>query len=235
MTRPVRIFRHVACEGPGYLGTVLERRGIPYEIVAIDRGEPVPADLDEVAALVFMGGPMSVNDDLPWIQAELELIRRAEARDLPLLGHCLGGQLLAKALGGQVGPNPVKEIGWLPVSLVPGEKASDWLAGLPAQFTPFHWHGETFTLPDGASRLLESPHCPNQAFVRGNVLGFQCHVEMTAEMVSEWARLYADEIRDPSPTVQSAAQMTEHLDAHVAASQAVADHLYARWLATLDL
>jgi GMP synthase-like glutamine amidotransferase len=235
MIMPVRIFRHVACEGPGYLGTVLERRGIPYEIVAIDRGEPVPADLDAVTALVFMGGPMSVNDDLPWIQAELELIRRADERDLPLLGHCLGGQLLAKALGGQVSANPVKEIGWLPVSLVPGEAANDWLAGVPAQFTPFHWHGETFTIPDGSSRLLESPHCPNQAFVRGNVLAFQCHVEMTAEMVSEWARLYADEIRDPSPTVQSATQMTKNLDTHIVASQAVADRLYARWLATLDL
>jgi GMP synthase-like glutamine amidotransferase len=235
MNRPVRIFRHVACEGPGYLGTVLERRGIPYEIVAIDRGEPVPADLDGVAALVFMGGPMSVNDDLPWIHAELELIRRADDRDLPLLGHCLGGQLLSKALGGRVSANPVKEVGWLPVSLVPGEATNDWLAGVPAQFTAFHWHGETFTIPDGASRLLESPHCPNQAFVRGNVLALQCHVEMTAGMVTEWARLYGDEIRSPSPTVQSAAQMTEDLAARVAASQAIADRLYARWLARLDL
>ena len=110
--KPVAIFRHIPIEGPGYFATFLDNNHIPWRLIKIDAGEKLPASIDEFSGLVFMGGTMSVNDDLPWIGQELSLIRQAVAADVPVLGHCLGGQLMAKALGGQVTQNPTKEIGW---------------------------------------------------------------------------------------------------------------------------
>src|SRR3989304_3649018 len=110
--KPVAIFRHHRNEGPGYLGAYLDARGVPWTVIRIDQDEKVPADARAFSGAVFMGGPMSVNDDLPWIAPGLDLIRAAVAAGVPVLGHCLGGQLIATALGATVSPNPVKEIGW---------------------------------------------------------------------------------------------------------------------------
>ena len=110
--KPVAIFRHLAVEGPGYFATYLTQRDVPWRLVRIDEGEAVPGDPLQWSGLVFMGGPMSANDDLPWIGEELALIRAAVDCEVPVLGHCLGGQFMAKALGGEVTRNAVKEIGW---------------------------------------------------------------------------------------------------------------------------
>lgn len=230
MSREIYIFRHAPHEGPGYLAEFLARRGLPYRLVRIDQDDPVPSSIDGISGLVFMGGPMSVNDPLPWIPKAVQLIRQAVAAEVPVLGHCLGGQLMAKALGGAVTRNPVKEIGWLPVEVIDGPAAHTWLDGLPREFEVFHWHGETFSIPEGAARLLASRACPNQGFVLGRHLALQCHVEMTADMVRAWARLGAEEIAQPSASVQDAAQMTADLDARVTHLQAIADKLYARWI-----
>lgn len=228
--KPLRIFRHLANEGPGYFTEYLDARGVPYELVRIDRGEAVPSEVDGVAGLVFMGGPMSVNDDLPWIAQELALIRLAAATGLPVLGHCLGGQLISKALGGTVTPNPVKEIGWHPVRRVENAVAREWLGDLPAQFEVFHWHGETFSLPAGAAPLLTSDYCAQQGFVVGTMLALQGHIEMTEEMVLDWIRHSPEDLAAPSPSVQDAPAMTRNLPAQVAALHRVARTLYARWL-----
>ncbi len=230
MTKPIRIFRHIAHEGPGYLGTFLSQRQIPFDIIEVDRGATIPQSLDDTAGLVFMGGPMSVNDDLPWIDAELALIRQAVARKMPILGHCLGGQLICKALGGTISTNHTKEIGWLEVEQQHNPQAQMWLAGLPARFELFHWHGETFSIPAQATNILKSDHCDHQAFVFDNVLAMQCHLEMTTELVPLWADCNADEIAHPSTTVQSKATMMEDLDRRIARLQRVADQLYSRWL-----
>ena len=231
--KPVLIFRHVACEGPGYLGEYLARHQIPTELIRVDRGEPVPATLRDVGGLVFMGGPMSVNDSLPWIAAELDLIRQGADAGIPVLGHCLGGQLMSKALGGEVTPAGVREIGWHPVRRVANAAANAWLGTLPEEFTVFHWHGETFSLPPGAQHVLRNETCAHQGFVLDNMLALQCHVEMTAAMVTEWAERYWDEIALPSPTVQSQGEMTARLAERIAASNAAADVLYARWIDAL--
>jgi len=228
--RPLTIFRHIGCEGPGYLAEVLARHAAPYRTIRIDQGEPVPASIDDTSGLVFMGGPMSVNDPLPWIEQELALIRRAQDSGLPVLGHCLGGQLISRALGGTISSNPVKEIGWHPVRNAGTPAAADWLRDIPGEPTLFHWHGETFSIPEGASLILENDTCAHQAFTRGNTLALQCHVEMTAPMVSEWAALYRDELQAVSATVQSAEQMTTGLKSRISAAQQVADRLYERWL-----
>lgn len=230
---PIYIFRHAASEGPGYFGMFLARHGIPFRVIHLDQGEAVPATLDQTAALVFMGGPMSVNDDLPWIEPELALIRRAVAVDMPVLGHCLGGQLISKALGGGIGPNPVKELGWLEVRKENNPAAAGWLEGLPDCFTAFHWHGESFTIPTGATNILTSRYCPRQAFVIGNTLAMQCHVEMTAAMVTDWARLHASEIARPTETIQNFAQLSKDLGQRIATLQSHADALYRRWLRPL--
>ena len=124
--KPVAIFRHAPSEGPGYFATFLDSHGIPWQLFRIDAGEALPADARQFSGLVFMGGPMSVNDDLPWIPHSLELIRQAAQADIPVLGHCLGGQLMAKALGGVVGRNPVKEIGWGEVVVANNATANTW-------------------------------------------------------------------------------------------------------------
>lgn len=231
--KPILIFRHVASEGPGHFGDFLQRHAIPYHIICIDAGDEIPATIEGTSALVFMGGPMSVNDPLPWIEQELALIRQAMAHDMPVLGHCLGGQLISKALGGVVGANPVKEFGWLDVTQADNDAARDWLGELPQRFPAFHWHGETFTIPDGAALILSSEQCRHQAFVIGNTLALQCHVEMTAAMVHEWARIDAAAIVTATPTIQSYAQMCEQLDERVRTLQHHADLIYQRWLRPL--
>lgn len=232
--KPILIFRHIECEGPGYLADFLSRRALPYRIVCVDRGEPVPASPDQAAGLVFMGGPMSVNDDLPWISAELALIDRACASGVPVLGHCLGGQLIAKALGGQVRPSSAKEIGWHEVRRVDPAAAAA-VPDLPRRFEAFHWHGETFSIPDGAARLMESDHCPNQAFIKDRALAMQFHIEITGSMVEEWSRLYSKEMQESAggPAVQSADRLMDDLAAHVAALHRAADPLYRAWAANL--
>jgi GMP synthase-like glutamine amidotransferase len=227
--KAVYIFRHIACEGPGYFGEVLNRRKIPSRLIAIDRGDDVPKDIAGMSGLVFMGGPMSVNDDLPWLKDELNLIHQARQTGLPVLGHCLGAQLIAKALGAVVYRNTVKEIGWHDVRQ--SGESSPWLAGLPHSFEGFHWHGETFDLPEGAVHLMQSAHCRHQAFVRDRMLALQFHVEMTADMVKEWAALYRQELTHPSASVQSHDAMLSALDARIKRLQAVADAIYDRWLA----
>jgi GMP synthase-like glutamine amidotransferase len=227
---PVLIFRHHPGEGPGYLGQYLDEQSIPWREIAIDQGETVPGSLRGASGLVFMGGPMSVNDPLPWIARELVLIRKARDARLPVLGHCLGGQLIAKALGATVTRNPVKEIGWLPVRADTHAAACGWLGGLGGEFEVFHWHGETFSLPEGAQRILSSAACANQAFVMGNMLALQCHIEMTASMVLAWAREGAAEIAAAAgPTVQDAAVMSRGLDARIQALHAIARQIYSRW------
>lgn len=211
----------------------LDRHAIPYRLVKIDKHEPLPSSIDEFAGLVFMGGPMSVNDPLPWIPQALRLIQQAVQADRPVLGHCLGGQLISKALGGQVQPAAQREIGWFPVQKEDALEARAWLEDLPDEFEVFHWHGETFSIPIGATRILRSAACTNQAFVIGKTLALQCHVEMTADMVGAWVTS-APELAHPNGTVQSREEILADLPQRVARLQRRADVLYRRWIEGLS-
>lgn len=234
--KPVAIFRHVAHEGPGHLADFLDARKIPWQLIAVDRGDAIPASPAGFSGLVFMGGPMSVNDDLPWIPQSLELIRLAVAAGIPVLGHCLGGQLMAKALGGEIGRNPIKEIGWGTTRTTSAPEAGAWL-GNATEFTAFHWHGETFSIPAGATRILESEHCANQAFVMDGIhLAMQCHVEMTEPMIQEWCAVGADEIAaSDSPAVESPERILAGTAQHLSHLQATAKRLYNHWLNGLTI
>ena len=173
---------------------------------------------------------MSVNDPLPWIPPVLDFIRGAMDADVPVIGHCLGGQLMSKALGGVVSGNPVKEIGWGTVRVAPTAAARDWFGDV-TEFLSFHWHGETFTIPAGAERLASSDWCANQTFAIGPHLGMQCHVEMTPEMIASWCDSGRGEIEaaGATPSVQTPQAMHERIEQKVRGLNAVAKQLYDRW------
>jgi len=232
---PVAIFRHSRSEGPGYFAIFLEQHGIPWRLIAIDEDDPVPENSGDFSGLCFMGGPMSVNDPLPWIEPVCALIRHAAANAIPVIGHCLGGQLMSKAFGGHVTANPVMEIGWGEVKAIDNqEDAHQWLGMLAGQsLTAFHWHGETFSLPPGTRHLLTSNGCANQAFVLGPHLALQCHLEMTPEMIFAWSRNWDPEaagLAPPPATVQSTEAMRQQTTACLPAMRQLADQLYSVWI-----
>ena len=225
----ITIFRHAAHEGPGYFTEFLDRKGISHQLVRVDCNDPIPVSLDGIAGLTFMGGPMSVNDRLPWIPKLTRLIRQAIGADVPVLGHCLGGQLIAKALDAPVTRNSVKEIGWLPVRVVESPVARRWFGDLPATFMVYHWHGETFAIPDGATCILASADCANQGFAMGKHLALQCHVEMTPQLIASWVQETDGELK-PSRTVQSGEEMLRDAERRTREMHRIADKLYERWI-----
>jgi len=228
--KPVAIFRHSRTEGPGYFATFLDANRVPWRLVKVDAGEDVPANPREFSGLAFMGGPMSVNDELPWIPRVLGLICAAVEAHIPALGHCLGGQLIARALGGEVKRSPVKEIGWGAVTVEDNTQAREWF-GETRVFSGFHWHGETFTVPAGATRIAASPYCANQAFALGRHLAMQCHVEMTPELIRSWCEDWEKElVAKAGPSVQTPAQMFEGMEERVRLLNRIAATLYARWI-----
>lgn len=232
--KPVIVFRHALTEGAGYLGQLFTEKHIPWRMVRIDQGDPLPLTARDFSGMVMMGGPMSVNDDLPWISPLLELIREAVAADIPVLGHCLGGQLISKALGAKVSKNPVKEIGWGEIKVSQHDEARQWFGDVEA-FDGFHWHGETFTLPENAVHLLASEYCQNQAYSIGKHLAFQCHIEMTVDMVRTWCKVGMGELAEAaaSPGVQQADDMQIGLESRVLALNAMARPVYERWISGL--
>ena len=182
----VRVLQHVPFEGPAGVATWAASRGHDLEAVRLFEGvrPPAPADLD---LLVVLGGPMGVDDDarVTFLADEKRAIAAAIDAGRPVLGICLGAQLVASVLGARVGPNAHEEVGWYPVTLTEEGAASPLFDGVPSRFAAFHWHGDTFDVPPGAVRAASSEACANQAFAYGDrVAGVQFHPEVTAESLS---------------------------------------------------
>lgn len=185
MPRKALAFRHIPFEHLGLIANSLRSHEIACEYVDAYRRNR--SDLQGADALILMGGPMSANDALPYISEEIHLIREAVSLGKPVLGVCLGAQLIAKALGARVYANNVKEIGWYPVHWTDAAADDPLHQGLFGSDTVFHWHGETFDLPPGAELLAYSDACRNQAYRVGeNIYGLQYHLEVTPEMIAEW-------------------------------------------------
>jgi GMP synthase-like glutamine amidotransferase len=182
----VLAFRHVPFEGLGLIGPALGLRHIEVDYADLYQPVTTTPDVGRYDALIFMGGPMSVNDDLPFLRQEMDFIRQAIAQRQPILGICLGSQLIARAMGATVRRNAAKEIGWYGLQFTPAAAGDRLFAGLSKE-TVFHWHGETFDLPPGAELLASSDLCRNQAFRAGeHVYGLQFHLEVTPEMIADW-------------------------------------------------
>ena len=202
----VHVLQHVPFEGLGSIEPWLIERGADIRYTRFFERMSLP-DLDAVDLLIVMGGPMSVNDEaaFPWLKVEKRTIGEAVARDIRVLGVCLGAQLIASALKSRVYPNRLKEIGWFPIQ---GVHESKGAFRFPSQCTVFHWHGETFDLPGGAVRLARSLGCKNQAFqFNRHVIGLQFHLEMTADAVRSIVESCRHELLPRSPYIQSAREI----------------------------
>ncbi len=232
--KPILILQHLSGDGPAYLGQWLQRQGVAVDVRNAQAGDAYPRHLRDHAALAVLGGEMSANDPLPTLRQAEDLIRDAMQRQRPVIGHCLGGQLMARALGARVAASPAPEVGWQPMQRQPSRVAEDWL-GAATQFTVFQWHFEAFDLPPGAQSLARSTACPHQAFALGPHLAMQFHVEVDADKLGRWSaeegpRWQQARAEHPA-TVQSGAAMRDGMAALLPAHQALADRIYGRWLA----
>jgi len=213
-------FRHVPFEGLGLIETALQERGISVEFPDLFQAGAQLPDVSTASGVILMGGPMSANDDLAYLRQEMEVIRRAVERGQPVLGICLGAQLIARSLGARVYRNPTKEIGWFDVHPTGSGRRDPILSSLDSPETVFHWHGETFDLPDGAEWLAYSDACRHQAFrVGSNVYGLQFHLEVTPEMIADWCAQDANcgdvrELEGPIDAHRNAARL-KHLSSLV--------------------
>ncbi len=229
----VYVLQHIWCEPAGRIEAVLKAAGVGIRHVRPYAGDPVPGEMGPAAGLVVMGGPMGVHDRdaYPFLRREMALIENALALGRPVLGTCLGSQLLAAVLGARVGPGGFKEIGWHEVRLTGEARDDALLAGAPLSFTALHWHGDVFDLPEGAVRLASSDLTENQAFRYGtNAYGFLFHMEVTEAMVLDWASAFGDEMQEAGVTRE--ALLTGAAE-HLPGLARVGDGVYGRWAGLL--
>lgn len=227
---PIAIIQHVANDGPSFFATWCAQQRLPVEVFEMHRGVCLPDDLCGHSGLCILGGSMSANDPLPYFADLLGLVRTAVAQDKPMIGHCLGGQIISRALGGTVQASEHAEIGWSTLQATDTALAQEWFGPGP-QYTLFQWHGESFSIPPGAHLVLTGQHCRNQAYVLGERhLGMQFHCEVDEAKVRDWLIEGHQEMADSdSPGVQDAAQVLATLQADMARSQRLASHIYRRW------
>ena len=227
--KSIAIIQHIANDGPGFFGTWLQQAHIPFEVFRMFEGCALPHSIADHSGLCMLGGTMSANDPLPYFSPLLNQVREAIALEIPVIGHCLGGQLLSRALGGTVQASENLEIGWSDVQVVHAS-GPEWF-GANARLPLFQWHGESFSIPSGAQRVATGAHCANQAFLVGNMhLGMQFHCEVDEEKVRDWLETGAAEIRNAmSPGVQQPADILPTLNVDLARSQTIASHIYRRW------
>ncbi|MDO8446606.1 MAG: type 1 glutamine amidotransferase [Deltaproteobacteria bacterium] len=192
----ILIFKHVPFEGPGTFREELEKRGLLYREVNLYE-EAAPANLDGCKGLIIMGGPMNVYEEkeYPFLKDEDRLIKEALSKGLPMIGVCLGAQLMAKTAGAKVTKGDKKEIGWYPLHLTEEASEDQVFRTIPQEIEVFQWHGDTFDIPDRAVRLASSDLFPNQAFRIGdNAYAFQFHIEVTSDIIKSWIDINEEEL-----------------------------------------
>lgn len=234
--KPVLVLQHMSDDGPAHFAEWLGSEGVAFEVFDTELGAVYPHSMSRYGALAVLGGAMSANDPLPSLRQAQRLILEAMSADLPVLGLCLGGQLMARALGGEVTASPVPEVGWHRIDVLPGEPARSWFGGESAPVV-FQWHFESFSLPDGATLLAGNAACPNQAFAIGRHLALQFHVEIDEHKLAAWAAS-----RDPTylqfqqvcDTVHGAPRIRREATAYLALQERLAQRLFRRWLRGAD-
>jgi GMP synthase (glutamine-hydrolysing) len=203
MNEKLYIIKHAIDEGPGVIGDYFQQLGWDISVIELSLGESLPDEIEPEAAVIMLGGPMNVYEEekFPFLRDENGFIQRIVDAEVPFLGICLGGQLLAKAFGGAITRSPVKEVGWDTVKLSNAAKQDQLFKDLPHKMPVYQWHEDTFAIPPGAVQLASSDGCHNQAFRIGSfAYGIQFHPEVTPEMESDWA--------------YKAAESSSHIDAY---------------------
>lgn len=228
----ILVMQHHPVEDLGTIEQALKARGLTAEYVHSYAGQPVPRDMEGCRGLVIMGGPMGVyeSDRYPWLNDEMRLAERALEAGLPVLGVCLGSQLLASVLGSRVRKGEAREIGWHEVRL-DGAAGDDPLwreaAAAGGRFDAFHWHGDIFDLPDGAGFLASSERTACQAFVYGgNAYGLLFHMEVTEKGAADMITSFEDEAREAGI---EPADLLEETPARLAELHRVGGPVYRNW------
>jgi GMP synthase (glutamine-hydrolysing) len=228
---PVLILQFMDNDAPAYLGTWLDQRGITSDLRLAIASDGFPESIDGYSALALLGGGMSANDDLPFLRTAQRLIDQAMRVGIPVLGHCLGGQLMARTLGARVAASPMPEVGWHRMQRIDSSSSREWFGDADTHEV-FHWHYEAFDLPAGSQRLSSSEQCPNQAFAIGPHLGLQFHVEVDAAKIVLWLthhdRQY-EQAQQVFKTVHGAERIRQDTARYLAGQRRLADRIYGRW------
>lgn len=230
----VWVLQHIFCETLGIIAESLEGAGIPYEYIRPFAGDPVPEKIGDCAGLIVMGGPMGVyeQDAYPFLADEMRLIQHALRAQAPVLGVCLGSQLLAAALGAAVTKGRRKEIGWHPVSLTEACKDDPLWIGIELSFVAYHWHGDIFDLPQGAVSLASSAWTSIQAYRYGrNAYGFLFHMEVTPAMIEEMVATFGDELREAKV---DGAEILRKAPDYLPRLQAIGRSVFQRWASLVE-
>ncbi len=231
MTQPSRVIvlQHVGCETLGSIEVSLRQARLSFEYVRTFAGAAVPASMDDACGLIIMGGPMGVYEDdrYPHLRLERKLIENALSLSKPVLGICLGSQLLAHVLGAKVYPGPRKEIGWYPVTLSSSAATDRLWTDTPETFDAYHWHGDVFDLPTNCELLACSAMTRHQAFRYGaNAYGILFHMEVTRPLIETMTDTFANELREIN---QSGAQIRQLADQFLPALDRIGQNVFGRW------
>lgn len=192
--KKVLVFTHAENEGPGTLGCFMDSAGIRIKMVRLYDGENPPGDATKFDAIMSMGGPMNVDEEdvYPYLKKEVTFLKRAITANVPVLGICLGAQLIAKACGARVEKMNEEERGWKKVFLTDAGKKDSLFQRIPDYLNVFQWHNDTFEIPYGGELLVTARECPHQAFRYRNAYGLQFHVEVTDALIKEWFKEHSD-------------------------------------------
>lgn len=232
----VLVLQNMLIDGPGYLGRWLSDQGHHLELRNAAAGDTFPSTLDGFDALAILGGAMSANDELPTLRQAEQLFRLALRRGVPTVGHCLGGQLMSRALGAQVTASPKPEVGWHRMSIAPA--GQPWFGGR-SEAVVMHWHFEAFAVPQGvgAVALASSEQCPVQAWALGPHLAMQFHVEVDAAKLALWCGERDPETearRVGNPSIHSPERILADSRSLLSVQQGLANEVYGRWMAALS-
>jgi len=230
MSAEAIVLQHVECETIGSIQNSLTARQVSARVVRLFAGEPVPKSVAAAGGLIVMGGPMGVcdHDRFPHLRDEIRLIEATVRDGKPVLGICLGSQLLAAALGANVRPSGQQEIGWHEVSLAPAAKSDPLWRDMPGTFTPLHWHGDIFDLPHGAELLASSRMTAHQAFRFGtNAYGLLFHLEVTASSIERMATAFPDDLAKVGLTSTT---LMEQSQRHLPGLRSIGEQVFGRWV-----
>lgn len=229
----ILILQNYVDDDAAYLATFLRAKRVAHDVLYVGDGATLPKSLSHYAGLAILGGPNSANDDDAALRHTESLIREARSAGKPVIGHCLGGQLIATALGARVTRNRVPEIGWSNLELDSSDAANEWFGDFAGgSQIAFQWHYETFEIPRGARNLGSSMGCDHQAFAIDTLLAMQFHIEVDADKLERWAKTSAEEVSALAsvPTVESGELFLARSGSALKQSQALAARIYTRFL-----